>query len=294
MNVTVGIMAYNEEKNIGRLLDAITNQKTKVARIKKIIVVSDGSTDNTNDIVKEKARKNKKIKLIVQKRRKGKSATINNFLRNVSQKSDVIILESADTLPKEKNTYEELCKPLLNQNAGLVAAHTIPANPRSGFMGFVTRLNWKIHHELLLIKPKGCELIAFRNGVKKIPKTTVDEDYIAALIEKKGLETKYLPNVIFYNKGPETIAEFLSQARRNYSGHLELKSMTGYKVSTIYHLWILKALFKNIKLNSKKLLWILGAVLLETYARMLGAYDYYIKKDKQHMWKIAKTTKELR
>lgn len=295
MNVTVGIMAYNEEKNIGKLLDAIISQKTKVARIKKIIVVSDGSTDNTNSIVRKKVKKNKKIKLIIQKRRRGKSTAINNFFRNVSPESDVIILESADTLPMSKNAYESLCKPLLNKRIGLTTAHTIPTNSNKGFMGFVIDLNWKIHHELSLIKPKGCELIAFKNIIREIPPTTItDEECITALIKKRGLTTEYLPHVIFYNKGPETISEFLSQARRIYAGHLELKSKIGHKASTIYYFRILKALLKNIKLDPKKLLWTFGAVLLEAYARMLGAYDYYTKKNKHHIWKIAKTTKELR
>ena len=53
MDVSVGIMAFNEEKNMGRLLKALLSQELKKVRIEEIIVVSDGSTDKTNEIVKE-------------------------------------------------------------------------------------------------------------------------------------------------------------------------------------------------------------------------------------------------
>ena len=52
MDISVGIMAFNEEKNIGRLLKAILSQKLNQIKITEIIVVSDGSTDKTDEIVK--------------------------------------------------------------------------------------------------------------------------------------------------------------------------------------------------------------------------------------------------
>ena len=52
LTVTIGIPAYNEEKNIGRLLRALLRQKTNGLSIKKIIVISDASTDKTSQIVR--------------------------------------------------------------------------------------------------------------------------------------------------------------------------------------------------------------------------------------------------
>ncbi len=50
MDISVGVIAYNEENNIANLLDSLLKQS---ARIKEIVVVSSGSTDKTNEIVKE-------------------------------------------------------------------------------------------------------------------------------------------------------------------------------------------------------------------------------------------------
>jgi len=41
--VSIGIMAYNEEANIGRLLEAVLNQKLIYGYLNEIIVVASGS-----------------------------------------------------------------------------------------------------------------------------------------------------------------------------------------------------------------------------------------------------------
>ena len=47
LNVSLGIMAYNEEANIGQLLQAVLNQRFVTARLKEIFVVASGCTDRT-------------------------------------------------------------------------------------------------------------------------------------------------------------------------------------------------------------------------------------------------------
>jgi glycosyltransferase involved in cell wall biosynthesis len=59
--------AYNEEKNIPKLLNSATKVLKKVANNYEIlVVVYAGSTDKTIDIAKKFANKNKRIKLLIQ------------------------------------------------------------------------------------------------------------------------------------------------------------------------------------------------------------------------------------
>ena len=51
--VTIGIPAYNESANIGRLINDVLGQKQNHFRLAKIIVVSDCSSDATVSIVKK-------------------------------------------------------------------------------------------------------------------------------------------------------------------------------------------------------------------------------------------------
>ena len=67
--LTIGIPAYNEEANIGLLLNDITLQKNRNYILKEIIVVSDGSTDSTVKKVEQASIQS--IKLIINKKRTG-------------------------------------------------------------------------------------------------------------------------------------------------------------------------------------------------------------------------------
>ena len=162
MKASIGIMAYNEEKNIGNLLKELLKQK--LSFVKEIIVVNDGSTDKTSEIVK-KFLKNKKIKLINLKQRDGKVNAINHFLKTA--KSEILILESADTLP-HKNAIKELLKEFKDLKVGIVGARIIPLNKGKDFANFFGLFIYKLHHEIALKNPKFGELIAFRNITKKI------------------------------------------------------------------------------------------------------------------------------
>ena len=290
MNISIGIMAFNEEKNISRLLKALLSQKLKKVRIKEIIVVSDGSTDETNEIVRKFMKENKMVKLITGNKRIGKALAINRFIKTA--KSEILILESADTIPKE-DCIEKLCLPLLNKNVGICASHPIPLNKKDSFMGFTVNILWLLHHKISLKNPKFGELISFKNVIKKLPNTAVDEEYIAMLVQKKGLLAKYVPNAIVFNKGPTTIKDFLKQRRRIYCGHLELKKESHYRVPTMSNFNILKNLIATLEIKPKHLIWTFWAIMLEAYARLLGMIDFYSRKE-HAVWKIAESTKRLR
>ncbi len=290
MDISIGIMAFNEEKNIGRLLKAILSQKINQINVSEIVVISDGSTDKTDEIVKKFSKKNKIVKLIIGNKRGGKALALNNFIKAASSK--ILVLESADTLP-ENDCIEKLCLPLLSKNIGICASHPMPINKKDSFMGFTVNILWVLHHKISLKSPKFGELIAFKNIIDKIPNTAVDEEYIAMLIQRKGFLAKYVPNAIVFNKGPTTVRDFLKQRRRIYCGHLKLKNKSHYEVPTISNLNIFKNLIATLDMRPKHLIWTLWAVMLEAYVRLLGTIDFYSKKE-HTIWEIAESTKRLK
>ncbi len=288
--ISIGVCVYNEEKNITNLLNSLLSQKT-TEPIKEIIVVSSACSDKTDDIIENDFLKyNPRIFLIKQKKREGKASAINIFLKYAS--GDIMVLESGDTIPAE-DTIENLTKPFKNPKTGMTGGRPIPINDSNTFMGFTVHLLWNLHHRLALERPKLGELVAFRRDlVRKIPTdTAVDEAYIEALINRQGCELKYVPAAVVYNKGPETILDFLKQRRRIFAGHIHLRKTKGYAPSSMKNLKILKLMFQDIKFTPKKIAWTFGAILLEFYGRLLGSYDFYIKKENPFIWSIAKTTK---
>lgn len=61
--ISIIIPVYNKEKYIKKCLESITNQTYKNI---EIIVINDGSTDNSENIIKEFAKKEKRIKVFTQ------------------------------------------------------------------------------------------------------------------------------------------------------------------------------------------------------------------------------------
>jgi biofilm PGA synthesis N-glycosyltransferase PgaC len=293
VNTSIGICAHNEERNIGKLLDALLEQRSNIARIVQILVIS-YSTDATNKVVERYKRKDSRVKLVLQKKREGKASAVNLFLRDAI--GDVLVLESADTLPKN-STIEKIVEPFLDSNVGMVGGRPIPTNNHGKFMGVVSSFLWKLHHEVSaadLENPKCGEVIAFRNIIQNIPNdTAVDEAWIEMAVRKKGFSLRYAPDAIVYNHGPESVSDFLKQRRRIYSGHLYLKNKAGYKVSTMNVTRILKAVPRVIGHNWREVIFFAGAVFLELYGRFLGAYDYYVKKKNPYVWDMVASTKEL-
>lgn len=283
MEASIGIMAYNEEKNISNLLQELLKQK--LSFVKEIVVVNDGSTDKTAGIVK-KFLKNKRIKLINIKKRGGKVSAINHFLK--AAKSEILLLESADTIP-EKDAIRNLVAEFRNPEIGIVGAQIMPLNKGCDFINFFGQFIYKLHHEISVKNPKFGELIAFRNIIQKLPMTAVDEEYLAMLIKAKDYKLKYCPESIVYNKQPTNIDDIIKQRRRIHAGHLSLKKKS-YKVPTTNKMKIALSILKNLSFKNFHHIFI--AVLLETWIRILGMYDYYLKKDDHYIWEVAESTKE--
>ncbi len=289
-SISIGVCVYNEEKNIRTLLNSLLAQKN-IKDIKEIIVVSSACSDKTDEIVENDfSKSDPKIILIKQKKREGKASAINLFLEQA--KGDIMVLESGDTIPAE-DTIDNLTKPFKNPKIGMVGGRPIPVNDPDTFMGFTVHLLWELHHKLAMRHPKLGELVAFRrNLIKRIPTdTAVDEAFIEALITEQGHELTYVPDAIVYNKGPETISDFLKQRRRIFAGHIHLIRVKGYAPSSMKKFEILKLVLEDLELNPKEILWTWGAMLLELYGRALGSYDFYIKKDNPYIWNMAVTTK---
>lgn len=287
----VGIMAFNEECNIGRLLHALLDQQTRTVCIEEIIVVASGCTDRTEDIVQEYKAHDSRIRVLQQARREGKASAVNLLMRTTQ--CEVVVLHSADTLPLP-NTIEELVAPFADPQIGMVGGHPVPTNPINTFMGYSAHLLWELHHQVSLRHPKMGELIAFRNIFRQIPHdSAVDEASIEPLIIGQGLRLVYAPGAIVHNKGPETVRDFFKQRRRIFAGHLYVKDTLGYRVSTMNGLRIAWLYVKNIRSDWRYFIWGPAVIALEVLGRLWGTWDYSVRRHKPFVWPVAESTKDL-
>jgi cellulose synthase/poly-beta-1,6-N-acetylglucosamine synthase-like glycosyltransferase len=291
LKVSIGIMAYNEEANIARLLDALLNQRMVHGILHEIVVVSSGSTDETELIVSKYTHSDSRIKLLVQKKREGKASAINLYLSVTD--ADICVLESADTIP-QNDTIDKLIAPFMDASVGMTGGHPIPVNSPDSFIGFAVHMMWSLHHKIALTNPKLGELVAFRKCFNSIPAdTAVDEASIEAIMREKGLLLRYVPEALVQNKGPESIRDFLRQRKRIAAGNAYLRVRYDYRVSTDNPCRIVRLLFQNHSWEIRETFWVFGVVALEVIGRIMGAYSFYVCKKNPFIWDISPSTKAL-
>ncbi len=291
MTISVGVMAYNEGQNIASLLESLVKQNLETITISEIIVVSSECRDQTDCIVREFERKDSRIKLLTQGQREGKASAINLFISNA--KCDIVVLANADTIP-DADAVERLVAPLIDLKVGMTGGRPVSVYGQNGFVGYTVNLMWNLHHVISLATPKMGELVAFRSMLKRIPEdTAVDEANIEAIVKEVGYELRYVPEAVVRNNGPETFRDFIKQRRRIAAGHRHLLKETGYKVSTLSPVRILRELWREHTWGVKETAWTLGAIGLEALSRFLGWWDFCVRKRNPYIWDVAASTKSL-
>ena len=191
--VALLIAAFNEEQDIA---DKIENSlKLDYPRDKlRIIVVSDGSTDNTDLIVKSYS--NRGVELIRVEGRVGKTEARNMA---IDQIDDEIVLFSDGTTDYDVNVVRKLVRNFADPKVGMVTGQLIYKDPTNTQIGAAQKLYWK--YETLIKEAQtnlgtltgsiGC-ITAFRRSAYSHLPNNIIEDFTGPLMFiQKGLRVVY-------------------------------------------------------------------------------------------------------
>ena len=292
MDITIGICAYNEAQNIERSIRSIYDQKTKDINVEEVIVVSSGSTDGTDDIVRRLADEYGNITLIRQEKREGKNSAINCYLENKT--CNVVVMLNADNIFGNENSLYSLVSPFFDEKVGMVGGHPVPTNDKKDKVGFATHVLWTMHHHLALVYPKIGELVAFRDIGTRLPTDQQsDEDIIRMNLEKAGYNCIYAPDAIVLNRGPETEEDFLKQRIRVNIGEVNMKRKFDYDIPSWNKKYLMKAVMGTVKDLGFHPFKLLYAVRLEMKARKTAEEHIDSGDADMNIWDQVTTTKKL-
>lgn len=291
-DTAIGIVVYNEGRNIRRLLQSIQGQ-TAAERVSRIIVVASGCTDDTCELVSAMADDDPRIKLLVEIGRHGKIAAINKF---IAVAPEPILVVSCGDLILKPATLENLLEPFRDSRTGMVGAHPIPLNAEPNFVGFAVRLMWSLHDRISQREPKMSELYAFRSVIGELDTTALcDEISVEQLVRGQGFEVVYAAEAHVLNQGPRTLSDFISQRIRWLAANLQVMDSHDIRVSTMVPRNVLRAALAHARVAHVRLDWMITLAVIEAYCRLRAWLDYFVfrEREKHRVWQPVATTKDL-
>ena len=111
--LTVVIPCFNEQETVRDILERVRES----AYEKEIIVVDDGSTDDTRVILEAEARQHGDLRLLFHARNRGKGAALSSGFELA--RGDVVIIQDAD-LEYDPAEFPRLVEPIRQQKADVV------------------------------------------------------------------------------------------------------------------------------------------------------------------------------
>ena len=120
-SVSILIAAYNEQEVIKEKVMSIINSNFSSSKM-EIIIGSDCSTDNTNEIISELAKNHSFLNAKIFTERSGKSAVVNKLVKQA--KNEILIITDANII-FSKNTIQSLIRHFKNSKIGLVDSNMV-------------------------------------------------------------------------------------------------------------------------------------------------------------------------
>lgn len=221
--VTLLIAAYNEEEVVKKKMKnclALNYPKDKL----KIMWVTDGSNDHTNDLLTEYPQ----VEVLHKPERNGKTAALNRAIDYIE--SPIVIFTDANTMLNADAIYEIVCQ-FANPKVGCVAGEKrIAVKEKDGAAGGGEGLYWKYESALKRLDSRlysamgaAGELFAIRRGLfEKMENDTLLDDFILSMrIVGKGYKIAYCAEAYAIENGSADMKEEQKRKVRIAAGGLQ-------------------------------------------------------------------------
>jgi glycosyltransferase involved in cell wall biosynthesis len=295
INVAVGIIAFNEEKNIRELLLSILEQSQSNFTLENIILVSDGSSDRT--VAFARSIKSDKISVLDSKIRQGKSSRLNQLFK-ISQ-AEILVLFDGDVLPKGKKVIEKLVNGF-TKNVHLVGGEIVSVASKT--------VSEKIHNQGNLVWRyvkeninNGANIWNSQGAILALSKRLSKSFYIPEKIEsddcfiylqnvKNNYKFSYIKEAKVIYKAPDSFQDYLKSHGRYFNSKEELRRY--------FPLLIEKEYFVPLQIKSKAYilafynypLLTIGFFAMELIVRLKRLLTKNV--DKNYGWEISISTKQ--
>ncbi len=119
-SVSLVISVYNEENVISQKIDN-SLEIDYPEDLFEIAIISDGSTDKTNEIIREYAKKDKRIRSCIVPANQGKTACLNDFVPQLQ--GEIILFSDANSF-YPRDLIQNIVRPFADKSVGFVTGWT--------------------------------------------------------------------------------------------------------------------------------------------------------------------------
>jgi len=227
--VSIVIPMYNEGESARRVIYHALNQ-TYAGPI-EIVIIDDGSSDNTFNIIKEEALQHNNI-IGMRQRNKGKPAALNSGIKAAT--GEIVVSTDGDSF-LDKYAVERIVEEFLDDpEVGAVAGFVKVSNEDDSILTRFSQIEYVKEQALF----RGCQgftgdvvicpgpiFAARRQLLVENPssdRTIVEDCEQTVLIRKAGWKVLFAPDAISETLAPPRIKDWVNQRRRWFYGYLQV------------------------------------------------------------------------
>lgn len=223
--VDIVIPAFNEGSCIERLLnDVVMAKQDNWFEIQHIYVISDASTDKTDDIVQQVAIRDQRVSLIRKQERKGKQNSIN--LAFAATSADVLVFIDADVRLANEHSISKLLQYFRDDKTALVQGGLVRTRPGLSLKAvkhaayfdwiLVDRIRrqkdmswWSIDGRVMALSRDFYQHLS-------LPHSLADDQFIFYSCIQQRRKFVWAEDAIFYYGPPESVEDFSHQWSRYF------------------------------------------------------------------------------